>query len=100
MKRIIVDYSKLNDKILDLLVKKYPNGYSTMDIITFHDKNKNPINALQVEDEDAIYLVKVSTRLSDSMEEHKLTEDIIDDEILPDTDIFPDDDDFDDLGLS
>jgi len=92
MKRIIVDYKKLNNEILDLLVAKYPNGYTAMDIITFHDKDKNLINAIQVESEDTIYLVKVSNNLATSMEEHNLTDDLLEDDLLPsDDELFLDD---------
>ena len=35
MRRVIVDYKKLNNDILDLLVTKYPDGYDEDDIITF-----------------------------------------------------------------
>jgi hypothetical protein len=70
MKRIIVDYSKLTTEILDLLVAKYPDGYNAMDVISFRDMNKNLIDAVQVETEDTIYLVKVSKKLETSMEEH------------------------------
>lgn len=70
MKRIIVDYSKLTNEILDLLVAKYPEGYNAMDIISFRDAHKNLIEAVQVESSDTIYLVKVSKKLATSMEEH------------------------------
>ena len=93
MKRIIIDYNKLTDKILDLLVSKYPNGYNAIDIVTFHDKNKNRIDAIEVRDDDAIYLVKVSNKLVNSMEEHESTQ--IPDltiEAIPKKDILLDDD--------
>lgn len=70
MRRIIVDYSKLTKEILDLLVAKYPEGYNAMDIVSFRDMHKNLIEAVQVETEDTIYLVKVSKKLQTSMEEH------------------------------
>ena len=70
MRRIIVDYSKLTREILDLLVAKYPEGYNAMDIISFRDMHKNLIDAVQVETEDTVYLVKVSKKLATSMEEH------------------------------
>ncbi len=70
MKRIIVDYNKITKEILDLLVTTYPNGYNTMDIVSFRDKNMNLIDAIQVQNEDTIYLVKVSNKLTDTMEEY------------------------------
>ncbi len=93
MKRIIVDFNKLTNEILDLLVTKYPNGYNAIDIITFHDKNKNRIDAIEVRDEDAIYLVKVSNKLADSMEGYEATiiPDISIDEVVPEKEIFLED---------
>ena len=70
MKRIIIDYQKLTDEILDLLVAKYPDGYNNIDIISLYDKNKNRIDAIEVRGEDFVYLVKVSKKLANSMEEH------------------------------
>jgi DNA-directed RNA polymerase subunit delta len=75
MRRIIVDYSKLTKEILDLLVAKYPEGYNAMDIISFRDMHKNLIDAVQVETEDTVYLVKVSKKLATSMEEHDVDAD-------------------------
>lgn len=68
MKRVIVDYKKLTNEILAMLVEKYPDGYSDTDIISFKNNKNETIEALEVRTEDTIYLVKVSTRLADSME--------------------------------
>ena len=35
MKRVIVDYAKLTNEILTLLVEKFPDGYDDSDIIRF-----------------------------------------------------------------
>ncbi len=35
MKRIIVDYNKLTNEILSMLVEKYPEGYTDADVIRF-----------------------------------------------------------------
>jgi hypothetical protein len=82
MRRLIVDYSKLTREILDLLVAKYPEGYNAMDIISFRDMNKNLIEAVQVDSEDTIYLVKVSKKLQISMEEHDIDADFDSDDTL------------------
>ena len=58
MKRIIVDYNKLTNEILSMLVEKYPEGYT----------------------EDTIYLVKVSTRLADTMENFDEDDDFMNNE--------------------
>lgn len=68
MKRIIVDYKKLTNEILTLLVEKYPDGYGDDDIIRFKNANNEAVEALEVRTEDAVYLVKVSTRLANTME--------------------------------
>ena len=68
MRRVIVDYKKLNKEILDLLVDKFPYGYEPEDIITFRNAQNEIIEAVEVRTEDSIYLVKVSKRLADTME--------------------------------
>jgi hypothetical protein len=103
MKRVIVDFNKLTNEILDLLVAKYPNGYNAIDIITFHDKNKNRIDAIEVRDDDAIYLVKVSNKLVNSMEGHESSiipdlpiEEVSEKELFPDEEL-PDKTGFDEV---
>lgn len=68
MNKIIVDYKKLTKEILAMLVEKYPDGYSDDDIIVFKNAKNETVEALEVRTQDTIYLVKVSTRLADSME--------------------------------
>ena len=75
MKRIIVDYSKLNNDILDLLVEKFPDGYEREDVITFRNLQNELVDAVEVRTEDAIYLVKVSKRLADTMENYEENDD-------------------------
>lgn len=67
MKRIIVDYKKLTPEILGLLVEKYPDGYDDKHIISFKNSMNETVEAVEVRTEDCIYLVKVSTRLENSM---------------------------------
>ncbi|EID72227.1 hypothetical protein [Imtechella halotolerans] len=75
MKRVIVDYKKLTNEILSLLVEKYPDGYGDDDIIRFKNANNETVEALEVRTDDAIYLVKVSTRLANTMENYDEDED-------------------------
>ena len=70
MKRIIVDYNKLTSEILAMLVEKYPDGYTDSDVIRFKNAKNETVDALEVRTEDTIYLVKVSTRLADTMENY------------------------------
>ena len=68
MNRVIVDFKKLTDEILNLLVEKYPDGYNDSDIITFKNASGEIIEAVEVRTEDTDYLVKVSVKLAESME--------------------------------
>lgn len=67
MKRIIVDYKKLTPEILGLLVDKYPDGYDDDQIISFKNAKNETVDAVEVRTDDAVYLVKVSTRLENTM---------------------------------
>jgi len=68
MKRVIVDYAKLTNEILTLLVEKFPDGYDDSDIIRFKNTKNETVEAVEVRTEDTIYLVKVSTKLADRIE--------------------------------
>lgn len=81
MRRIIVDYKKLTPEILSLLVSKYPDGYDDDDIISFRNAQNQIIEAVEVRDEETIYLVKVSAKLEASIANFE--ED--DEDIDPDT---------------
>lgn len=78
MKRIIVDYKKLTPEILSLLVDKYPDGYDDDQIISFKNAKNETIDAVEVRTVDTVYLVKVSTRLENTMA--RFDEDDYDDE--------------------
>ena len=67
MKRIIVDYKKLTPEILSLLVDKYPDGYDDDQIISFKNAKNETVDAVEVRTDDTVYLVKVSTRLENTM---------------------------------
>ena len=82
MKRIIVDYSKLTNEILTLLVERFPDGYDDSNIIRFRNAHNELIEAVEVRTEDTIYLVKVSTKLASRLEKFD-EEDDIDDIVEP-----------------
>lgn len=69
MKRVIVDYKKLTPEIVSLLVQKYPDGYGDNDIITFKNSKNQTVEAVEVRTEDTVYLVKISTRLQNTMDD-------------------------------
>ncbi|MFV7236741.1 DNA primase [Flavobacterium sp. ZB4R12] len=110
MKRVIVDYAKLTNEILNLLVEKFPDGYDDSDIIRFRNAKNELIEAVEVRTEDTIYLVKVSTKLADRIENYDEDDDIDavvepisgleldddDDDSVDDDDDSADDDDDDD----
>ena len=79
MKRVIVDYSKLTSDILDMLVEKFPTGYGYNDIITFKNAKDETVRAVEVRTEDTIYLVKISLKLEETMEDYDADEDNFDD---------------------
>ena len=104
MKRVIVDYAKLTNEILTLLVEKFPDGYDDSDVIRFKNAKNETVEAVEVRTEDTIYLVKVSTKLADRIENFDEDDDI-DDDIEPiapikgldlDDDISDDDDEDED----
>jgi DNA-directed RNA polymerase subunit delta len=93
MKRVIVDYAKLTNEILNLLVDKFPDGYDDSNIIRFRNAQNELIEAVEVRTDDTIYLVKISTKLSERIENYD-EDDEIAAEIEPITDgIDLDDDD-------
>ncbi|MDI1306634.1 MAG: DNA primase [bacterium] len=92
MKRVIVDYAKLTNEILNLLVEKFPEGYDDSNIIRFRNAKNELIEAVEVRTEDTIYLVKVSTKLADRIENYD-EDDEIDDVIEPISGLELDDDD-------
>lgn len=77
MKRVIVDYAKLTNEILTLLVEKFPEGYDDSDIIRFKNVKGENVEAVEVRTEDTIYLVKVSTKLADRIENYDEDDDIL-----------------------
>jgi len=101
MKRIIVDYKKLTPQLLKLLQEKFPDGYSDKDIITFDNRHNETIEAVEIETEDADYLVKVSSKLhytltnfdSDDYEVNELGNVIVDPDLedIVEPDLFKDD---------
>jgi hypothetical protein len=81
MKRVIVDYAKLTNEILNLLVEKFPDGYDDSNIVRFKNAKNELVEAVEVRTEDTIYLVKVSTKLATRLE--NFDDDDIDDVVEP-----------------
>ncbi|WP_222984110.1 hypothetical protein [Flagellimonas meishanensis] len=64
MKRIIIDYKKLDHETAAALIDSYPYGYGDEDIIVLRKPNGEIIEAVEVKTADTIYLVKISKSLS------------------------------------
>ena len=94
MRRVIVEYAKLTTDILDMLIEKYPDGYDYSDVISFKNSKGETVKAIEVKTEDTIYLVKISDRLENAMEEYADDEDFFEDNDDFDANL-PDDDDED-----
>ncbi len=70
MRKVIVDYAKLTNEILNLLVEKFPEGYDDSNIVRFRNAKNELIEAVEVRTDDTNYLVKVSTKLADRIENY------------------------------
>ena len=70
MKRLIIDYKKLSNKILNLLNSQYPFGYDD-DITEFMLASGEIVEAIEVRSEDTIYLIKVGSKLPQIIKENK-----------------------------
>ncbi|MDT0607472.1 hypothetical protein [Croceitalea rosinachiae] len=64
MKRIIVDYKRLDHSVAALLIDLYPHGYGDEDIIVLKKPGGELVEAVEVRTDDTIYLVKISKSLS------------------------------------
>ncbi len=64
MKRILIDYKKLDHELTALLIDAYPNGYGDEDIVAFKNHKGEFIEAVELRTEDSLYLVKISQSLS------------------------------------
>mgnify|MGYP003626657608 CR=1 FL=1 len=80
MKRVIVDYAKITTDILDMLVEKYPDGYDYSDVISFKNAKGETIKAVEVNTEDTVFLVKISSKLEQTMEDYAEDEDSFEEE--------------------
>ena len=75
LKRVIVDYKKLDNHMLNLLVDKYPDGYDDDDIVTYRNASNEVVECIEVRTEDTAYLIKVSKRLVMAMEDFDVNDD-------------------------
>ncbi len=64
MKRILIDYKKLDHTAASILIDSYPDGYGDDDIITIKKPNGEVIEAVEIRTDNTVYLVKISKSLS------------------------------------
>ena len=64
MKRLLVDYKKLDHQLAAMLIELYPDGYGDDDIIAFTNAKGEMVQAVELRTEDVLYLVKISKSLS------------------------------------
>lgn len=64
MLRKLVDYKKLDHQLAALLIETYPDGYGDDDIITFRNANGEFVEAVEIQTNDTLYLVKISKSLA------------------------------------
>ena len=64
MRRVIIDYKRLDRTVAALLIDIYPHGYGDDDIIVLKKPNGELIEAVEVRTDDTIFLVKISQSLS------------------------------------
>lgn len=76
-KKVVTDYSKLNDELLKLYDETYPTGTAGR-TIRFPNAKGEIVTAVRLETDDTIYLVKVSAKPKEV-----LTEEQMDDLVRP-----------------
>ncbi len=96
MKRLIIDSKKMTPEIMALVKEKYPDGYYEDDIIVFKNHKNETIEAIQVETEDTIYLIKIGKYLSVGLENFEIDVDVDADAAAPE--IEGDDEEDEDYG--
>ena len=64
MKRVLVDYKKLDRNLAALLIENYPDGYGDDDIIAFTNAKGEMVQAVELRTDEVLYLVKISKSLS------------------------------------
>lgn len=64
MKRLLIDYKKLDQETAQLLLSTYPDGYGDDDIISFKNVDGDIIQAVELRTNDILYLVKINKNTS------------------------------------
>jgi hypothetical protein len=64
MIRKLIDFKKLDVSLIQQLAETYPNGYGDDDIITFRNAQGEIIEAVELQTDTTLYLIKLSKHLS------------------------------------
>lgn len=72
-KKVVTDYSKLNEELLKLYDETYPTGIAGH-TIRFPNSKGEIVTAVRLETEDTIYLVKVSAKPKEVLTEEQMDE--------------------------
>lgn len=94
MKRLLIDYKKLDHGTVAALRKSYPYGYGDDDIITLQKANGDTIEVVELKTKDTIYMVKIGgdfSRFRFLISEEKIDKEL--DQILANDTIIPDEQD-------
>ena len=57
--RVVKDYEKMDESVLDLLMKTYPMGYEKH-LVKFQNREGKWVSALPFETEDKYYLIRMT----------------------------------------
>ncbi len=94
MKRLLIDYKKLDQETALLLLNAYPDGYGDEDIISFKTANGDIIQAVELRTRDIWYLVKINKNtshfLSEALTQEEPTNEIPEEIEPPASDLDPD----------
>jgi len=69
MKRLLIDYKKLDQETALLLLNAYPDGYGDDDIISFKTAEGYIIQAVELRTDEIWYLVKINKNTSHFLSE-------------------------------
>lgn len=70
MKRIIKDFKSISDDIVALINEQYPYGYEENELVTFVNAKGEFIKALEVKTDEVKYLIKLSQRLDEHINDY------------------------------
>ncbi len=79
MKRIIKDFKAITDEVVALINEQYPYGYEDSQLVTFVNAKGEFVKALEVKSDEITYLIKLSTKLNDHINDYMDSDDDDDD---------------------